>query len=70
MMETKNYEFHTSFYIPAIQKLFFHLPHVAYFLVFQWNSTMSSTTSNDVINVKPNLGCYLLIFIFFIGQED
>ena len=27
-METKIYEFHTSFYIPAIQKLAFHLPHV------------------------------------------
>ena len=28
MMETTIYEFHTSFYIPAIQKLAFHLPHV------------------------------------------
>ena len=28
MMETKFSEFHTSFYIPAIQKLAFHLPHV------------------------------------------
>ena len=28
MMETKIYYFHTSFYIPAIQKLAFHLPHV------------------------------------------
>ena len=27
-METKISEFHTSFYIPAIQKLDFHLPHV------------------------------------------
>ena len=27
-METKIYDFHTSFYIPAIQKLDFHLPHV------------------------------------------
>ena len=28
MMETKIYGFHTSFYILAIQKLDFHLPHV------------------------------------------
>ena len=28
MMETQIYDFHTSFYIPAIQKLAFYLPHV------------------------------------------
>ena len=28
MMETKNSDFHTSLYIPAIQKLAFRLPHV------------------------------------------
>ena len=28
MMETSISGFHTSFYIPAIQKLSFHLPHV------------------------------------------
>ena len=28
MMETTIYEFHTSFYIPDIQKLAFQLPHV------------------------------------------
>ena len=28
MMETTIYDYHTSFYIPAIQKLDFHLPHV------------------------------------------
>ena len=28
MTETTIYDFHTSFYIPAIQKLAFHLPHV------------------------------------------
>ena len=28
MVETTIYDFHTSFYIPAIQKLAFHLPHV------------------------------------------
>ena len=28
MMETKISDFHTSFYIPSIQKLAFHLPHV------------------------------------------
>ena len=28
MMETTISEFNTSFYIPAIQKLAFHLPHV------------------------------------------
>ena len=27
-METKIYNFHTSFYIPEIQKLAFHIPHV------------------------------------------
>ena len=26
--EYKNYDYHTSFYIPAIRKLAFHLPHV------------------------------------------
>ena len=29
MMETKIYDFCTNFYIPAIQKLAFHLPHVS-----------------------------------------
>ena len=28
MMETTIFEFHTRYYIPAIQKLDFHLPHV------------------------------------------
>ena len=28
MMETTKYDFHKNFYIPAIQKLAFHLPHV------------------------------------------
>ena len=28
MMETSILNFHTSFYIPAIQKLAFHMPHV------------------------------------------
>ena len=28
MMERTIFDFHTSFYIPAIQKLPFHLPHV------------------------------------------
>ena len=28
MMETTISDFHTSFYIPAIQKLAFHLPHL------------------------------------------
>ena len=27
-METNVYNFHTSFYIPEIQKLEFHIPHV------------------------------------------
>ena len=31
MMETKISGFRTSFYIPAIQKLAFHLPHVRIF---------------------------------------
>ena len=34
------------------------------FFVFQRNSTMSSTTFNDVINLKPNWGC--CFFMFFI----
>ena len=28
MMETTIYDFHTTFYIPEIQNLAFHLPHV------------------------------------------
>ena len=28
MTETKFYNFHTSFYIPSIHKLVFHIPHV------------------------------------------
>ena len=28
MMENSMFDFHTSFYIPAIQNLDFHLPHV------------------------------------------
>ena len=28
MMETTISDFHTSFYIPSIQKLAFHIPHV------------------------------------------
>ena len=28
MMETKNSDFHTSFYIPEIKSLAFHLPHM------------------------------------------
>ena len=28
IIDTKNYNFHTSFYIPGIRKLDFHLPHV------------------------------------------
>ena len=41
-------------------------------LVFQWKSTMSSTTSNDVINVKPNCGCSFVMFIcnFLIRNID
>ena len=31
MMETTIYEFHIRYYIPAIQKLDFHLPHVRIF---------------------------------------
>ena len=43
--------------------------HVTFF-VFQWNSTMSSTTCNDVINVKPNWGCcFFLSFICFLDKK-
>ena len=31
IIETTIYDFHTSFYIPSIQKLAFHLPHVRIF---------------------------------------
>ena len=48
----------------------FLFTHVTYFSVFQWNSTMSSTTSNDVINVKHNWGCFLLmIFICLLVRK-
>ena len=40
--------------------------HVTDFLVFQWNSTMSSITSNDVINVKPNWGCCFFMFFSYL----
>ena len=35
--------------------------HATYFLVFQYNSTMISTTHNDVINVKPYWECFVWI---------
>ena len=35
--ETKISDFHTSFYIPAIQKLAFHLPHVRILDTNQWS---------------------------------
>ena len=35
---------------------------VSDFHVFQWNSTMRSTTSNDVVDVKPNWGCFFDMF--------
>ena len=39
-------------------------------LVFQWKSTMSSTTSNGVINVKPNCWCsFVMFFLQFLDQE-
>ena len=46
--------------------------HVTYFLVFQWNSTTSSTTSNDVIHVKPYWGCclWILIICFLVRNID
>ena len=42
-------------------RLFF--THGTNVLVFQWNSTMYSTTSDDVINVKPNWGCCFFMFL-------
>ena len=36
------------------------------YFVFQWNYTMSSTMSNDVINVKPYWGCCFWILIIFL----
>ena len=82
MMETKNSDIHTSFYILAIQKLGFQLTLALFwciflysylmkifvytrniFFVFQRNSTMSSTTSNDVINMKLYWGCSFRILI-------
>ena len=44
----------------------FLFTHVTYFIVFQWNYTISSTTSNDVINVKPNWGCCFWILIIYL----
>ena len=45
----------------------FLFKNVTGFLVFQWNSTMGSTTSNNLINVKPNRECCLLMnFVFFL----
>ena len=32
MMEKKNSKFHTRYYIPAIQQLAFHLPHMRIFV--------------------------------------
>ena len=34
--------------------------------VFQWNSTMISTISNDVINVKPYWGCCFWILVIYL----
>ena len=40
------------------------------FFVFRFNSTMSSTTCNDVTNMKPNWGCCFLMFFvcFFLSK--
>ena len=44
--------------------------HVTCFIVFQWNYTMCSTTSNDVINVKPNWGrCLFMFLICFLVRK-
>ena len=39
-------------------------------LVFQWESTMNSTTSNDVINLKHNWGhCFFVFFNYFLVRN-
>ena len=42
------------------------------FFVFQWNSTMRSTTSNDEINVKPYWGCcfWMLIICLLVRKIE
>ena len=40
------------------------------FFAFQWNSTMGSTTFNDVIDVKYNWGrCFFVSFIFLLVRK-
>ena len=46
--------------------------HGTNILVFQWKSTMNRTTSNYVINVKPNWGCCFFVFFscFLVRNID
>ena len=45
--------------------------YVTHFIVFQWNYTMSSTTSNDVVNMKPNWGwCFFMFFSCFLDRKS
>ena len=74
-MKTRNYCFHNNelFYCVYIFRFIwwkFLFIQVTYFLSFQRSSTMSSTTSNDVINVKHNWGCCFFMFhICFLARK-
>ena len=48
----------------------FLFTHGTNVLVFQWKSTMSSTTSNDVINVKPNCWCCFVMFFSYLSVRN
>ena len=39
MIESSVVEFHQQFYINAIQKLVFHLPHVQIIVTYHWGNT-------------------------------
>ena len=48
----------------------FLFTHGTNVLVFQLKSTMNSTTSNDVINMKPNCGCcFVMFFSYFLVRN-
>ena len=54
MMETTIYNYHTSFFIPSIQKLAFHIPHVQIMVTYhcgdsRWNSFKRRESFQDAI---------------------
>ena len=63
-------EFFSSVYFRIFMWWRFLFTHVTYCFFFQWNSPMSSTTSNGVINVKPNWECcFFMFFICFLVRK-